>query len=89
MPRTVVVLFHPTAEGEPVEVGRATLDASNRAVISGFPKDIREEYQTDGIYDPIGISGERGAMVRIDNGDVFLTVLLREYSGSRTTAKEL
>ena len=87
--QTVVVYFHPTEESEPTEYGRATLDTSGRAVVTGFSKELRDRYQTEGIYDAIGIAGPRGAMVRTGKGAAFLTVLLHDYSGTRYTAQRL
>jgi hypothetical protein len=70
MPRAVIVYFHATVDGPPVEIGRATLDSQGHAVVSGFTDVVRQQYEELGIY----LNEDR--MVPLSDGNTFLDVLL-------------
>jgi hypothetical protein len=84
--RTVVVLNH--SFDPPEELGRATLDAQGRAIISGFASDpeYRDYLQTEGIMDR---HNGKNTMVPPSDGQRFLDVLLDEYTGTYVKAQEL
>ena len=80
--RILVMKFYESPDSPPVEVGRAWVDSSGRAVLQGFSPEVVRHYETLGVYNP------RGARVPMSDGETFLRLLISDYDGSRMITEE-